>query len=352
MPAELRVRGRTVAWGTVPRRGYADRRRTRCTRPRASRVRVPALIIVMPAYNAARTLQRTYADIPHELVDQIILVDDVSADETVEIAGQLGLDVIIHRREPRLRRQPEDVLRRGAGGRRRHRGHAPPRLPVRRDADPGPDRPDRGRLARPDAGQPVPGRSAGRRDAALEVRQQPLPDRAREPGLRAAPVRVPHRPAGLQPPPARDHPVPAQQRRLRVRPGADRPGRGGRDDRPDRRDRRARRATSRRRRRSGSGAASCTGCPRCGWSAGTSSTGCACGARPSSRRGDRPSRPGNRRTPGGAGGSMVGQWATLTGTGSCSGARRWRPRRRPCCRPRSACRGRSGSRYPSRPRPG
>ncbi len=56
----------------------------------------PRLIIVMPAYNAARTLQRTYADIPHELVHQIILVDDVSADETVEIAGQLGLVVILH----------------------------------------------------------------------------------------------------------------------------------------------------------------------------------------------------------------------------------------------------------------
>ena len=51
----------------------------------------------MPAYNAALTLERTYADIPHDLVDRIILVDDVSRDETVEIARQLGLDVIIHR---------------------------------------------------------------------------------------------------------------------------------------------------------------------------------------------------------------------------------------------------------------
>ena len=50
----------------------------------------------MPAYNAARTLERTYADIPHELVERIILVDDVSRDQTVEIARQLGLDVIIH----------------------------------------------------------------------------------------------------------------------------------------------------------------------------------------------------------------------------------------------------------------
>jgi glycosyltransferase involved in cell wall biosynthesis len=58
--------------------------------------RPPRIIIVMPAYNAARTLERTYADIPHDIVGGIILVDDVSHDETVDIARQLGLDVIIH----------------------------------------------------------------------------------------------------------------------------------------------------------------------------------------------------------------------------------------------------------------
>jgi glycosyltransferase involved in cell wall biosynthesis len=54
------------------------------------------VVIVMPAYNAARTLERTYADIPHAIVGKIILVDDVSRDETVDVAQQLGLDVIIH----------------------------------------------------------------------------------------------------------------------------------------------------------------------------------------------------------------------------------------------------------------
>ncbi|MGZ8502204.1 MAG: glycosyltransferase family 2 protein, partial [Candidatus Limnocylindrales bacterium] len=57
----------------------------------------PNVVIVMPAYNAAKTLERTYADIPHDVVDRIILVDDVSRDETVDVARQLGLDVIIHR---------------------------------------------------------------------------------------------------------------------------------------------------------------------------------------------------------------------------------------------------------------
>jgi glycosyltransferase involved in cell wall biosynthesis len=54
------------------------------------------VVIVMPAYNAARTLERTYADIPHDRIHQIILVDDVSKDETVQIAQRLGLDVHIH----------------------------------------------------------------------------------------------------------------------------------------------------------------------------------------------------------------------------------------------------------------
>ena len=50
----------------------------------------------MPAYNAAKTLERTYHDIPRDVVDRIILVDDVSSDETVEIAQRLGLDVVVH----------------------------------------------------------------------------------------------------------------------------------------------------------------------------------------------------------------------------------------------------------------
>jgi glycosyltransferase involved in cell wall biosynthesis len=53
-------------------------------------------IAVMPAYNAARTLERTVADIPPGFVDEIILVDDCSKDNTVEIAEKLGLTVIRH----------------------------------------------------------------------------------------------------------------------------------------------------------------------------------------------------------------------------------------------------------------
>lgn len=53
-------------------------------------------IVVMPAYNAALTVARTVADIPKGSVDQIILVDDCSRDNTVDIARGLGLTVIRH----------------------------------------------------------------------------------------------------------------------------------------------------------------------------------------------------------------------------------------------------------------
>ena len=53
-------------------------------------------IAVMPAYNAAETLERTVNDIPGGSVDEIILVDDCSSDDTVAIAQRLGLTVIQH----------------------------------------------------------------------------------------------------------------------------------------------------------------------------------------------------------------------------------------------------------------
>lgn len=58
----------------------------------------PKIVVVMPAYNAARTLRITYAQLPHDMLDRIILVDDGSTDETVKIARELGLDLLIHNR--------------------------------------------------------------------------------------------------------------------------------------------------------------------------------------------------------------------------------------------------------------
>lgn len=56
------------------------------------------VIAVMPAYNAASTLEQTVSDIPEGAVDEIILVDDGSTDNTVELARSLGLTVIVHDR--------------------------------------------------------------------------------------------------------------------------------------------------------------------------------------------------------------------------------------------------------------
>ena len=53
------------------------------------------IIIVLPAYNASNTLLATYNEIPFDIVDDVILVDDNSTDNTIEVAGQLGIKHII-----------------------------------------------------------------------------------------------------------------------------------------------------------------------------------------------------------------------------------------------------------------
>jgi glycosyltransferase involved in cell wall biosynthesis len=58
----------------------------------------PKVVVVMPAYNAAKTLHMTYADLPRDVVDLVILVDDGSKDETTKIARELGLELFVHNR--------------------------------------------------------------------------------------------------------------------------------------------------------------------------------------------------------------------------------------------------------------
>jgi glycosyltransferase involved in cell wall biosynthesis len=54
------------------------------------------IAVVLPAYNAAKTLRRTIEEIPREIVDDVILTDDASRDNTVELAEELGLTTIRH----------------------------------------------------------------------------------------------------------------------------------------------------------------------------------------------------------------------------------------------------------------
>ena len=56
------------------------------------------VVVVMPAYNAARTIERTYREIPLDLVDEVVVTDDASADETVDVARRLGLRTLVHER--------------------------------------------------------------------------------------------------------------------------------------------------------------------------------------------------------------------------------------------------------------
>ena len=56
------------------------------------------ITVVLPAYNAAQTLKQTFDDIPHDIVDDIILTDDASHDATVEMARRLGIPTIRHSR--------------------------------------------------------------------------------------------------------------------------------------------------------------------------------------------------------------------------------------------------------------
>lgn len=59
------------------------------------------IVVVLPAYNAAKTLEKTYREIPFDLVDDVVLVDDLSKDETVQKAREIGIRHIIQHQRNR-----------------------------------------------------------------------------------------------------------------------------------------------------------------------------------------------------------------------------------------------------------
>ena len=59
-------------------------------------VRGKKIVVVLPAYNAEKTLRNTCEEIPNDVVDKVILVDDASSDGTTAVARELGLEIIVH----------------------------------------------------------------------------------------------------------------------------------------------------------------------------------------------------------------------------------------------------------------
>lgn len=78
------------------------RRNRLCAKPsfteRSTMINGQKIVVVLPAYNSAGTLEKTYREIPFEIVDDVILVDDASKDRTTEVAESLGIRTIIHPR--------------------------------------------------------------------------------------------------------------------------------------------------------------------------------------------------------------------------------------------------------------
>src|SRR6185369_10483867 len=54
------------------------------------------VVVVMPAYKAAKTVERTYAEVPRDVVDDVLLVDDAGGDDTAAIAQKLGIKTFVH----------------------------------------------------------------------------------------------------------------------------------------------------------------------------------------------------------------------------------------------------------------
>src|SRR5258708_27113622 len=76
------------------------------------------ILVVMPAYNAAKTLEQTYREVPKDFVDEVILVDDGSHDATAKVANELGLTTFVHKQNLGYGRNQKtcyrEALRRGA----------------------------------------------------------------------------------------------------------------------------------------------------------------------------------------------------------------------------------------------
>ena len=178
----------------------------------------PRVVVVMPAYNAAKTLEQTYRDIPRDAVHRIILVDDVSRDETVEIARRLGVKVVVHMQNMGYGGNQKtcylEALRDGADivvmlhPDYQYDSRLIPRMiaPIAE-----------GRCDMVLGLRMLDGGARAGGDAGLQDRLQPGAHRLPEPRLPSEVHRPPHRLQGVSPGAPRDRSVPPQLRRLRLR---------------------------------------------------------------------------------------------------------------------------------------
>jgi glycosyltransferase involved in cell wall biosynthesis len=59
------------------------------------------IVVVLPAYNAAKTLEKTYHEIPMDIVDEVVITDDASTDNTVETAKKIGIKHVLQHQKNR-----------------------------------------------------------------------------------------------------------------------------------------------------------------------------------------------------------------------------------------------------------
>ncbi len=154
------------------------------------------IIVVMPAYNAAKTVIQTVDEVHQQgIVDEIILVDDRSRDDTVQVASQLlGVRVHVHEKNTGYGGNQKTCYRLALACRRGHRHHGASGLSIHAHADSGDGLDDRQRPAPVRAGQPHSRRLfAARGHARLEIYCEPLPHRGGKPFARRETFGIPHR---------------------------------------------------------------------------------------------------------------------------------------------------------------
>ena len=140
------------------------------------------IIVVMPAYNAAKTLEQTHRDLPLEFIDEVILADDASEDRTAELALKTWSGDLRAPQKSGLRPQSKNLLPRGSQPRRRHRGDGASGLSVFATFDRFTGRDDCLFRVRRRAGLAHSGRfRAEGRDAPVQIYRQPFFDVSAKP---------------------------------------------------------------------------------------------------------------------------------------------------------------------------